>query len=353
MRRVRGRPGAAHKVALPHDLSHVTTLTAQRSSRFAETVTALRHPTIASSLAERVAVLGGDRNALSVYRLRMAPADGPVVLFGHAGGLAAGCYIPLLERLTRAAEVYAFDARGHGGSAAPRQGQGAAALYAPDCFARDLAAVALAVATRADRPIVFVGHSLGAVSLLRLGTHHPQLFAGVPWRRFVLFEPPLFPTSDVAAYGEASKKNRALARRTLARRARWQSPGAFADFLAERRPFAAFERAWLDHHARSTLQPAAEGDWTLACEPEVEATIYSSFGEPSTFAALGRFVPADIVHLIAGDPDAGPERDWVTAVAPEAARRLGAGRMSILAGRGHFMIQEAPNDALKLIRESF
>ena len=337
----------------PRELRRATTLTAQRSSRFAETVTALRHPSIDSSLAERVAVLGGDGNALSVYRLRAAPADGPAVLFGHAGGLAAGCYIPLLERLTSAAEVYAFDARGHGGSAALAQREGETALYSPDNFARDLAAVALAVATRADRPIVYVGHSLGAVSALRLGTHHPDLFVAVPWRRFVLFEPPLFPTNDVATFGEATKKNRELARRTLARRARWRSPGAFADFLSARRPYAAFDRGWLDQHARSTLQPTAEGDWTLACAPEVEAAIYSSFGEPSTFAALARFALADVVHMVAGDPDIGPERDWVTAVAPEAARRLGAARFSILAGRGHFMIQEAPDDTLGLIRESF
>ncbi len=298
-------------------------------------------------------MLGGDGNALSVYRLRVAPAAGPVVLFGHAGGLAAGCYVPLFERLAAAAEVYAFDARGHGGSAAPELGRAENTPYSPDGFAGDLAAIAGAVATRAGRPIVYVGHSLGAVSLLRLGTHHQELFAAVPWRRFVLFEPPLFPTPDIAAHAEATKKNRELIRRTLARRARWQSPGAFADYLVARGPFAAFDRLWLDQHARSTLQPTAAGDWTLACAPEIEATIYASFGEPSTFAALTRFALADLVHMVAGDPDAGPERDWVTAVTPDAARRLGAARFSILSGRGHFMVQEAPEAALRLIRESF
>src|SRR5258708_35030311 len=43
----------------------------------------------------------------------------PALLVGHANGLAAGSYGPWLRDLARDFRVFAFDARGHGGSARP------------------------------------------------------------------------------------------------------------------------------------------------------------------------------------------------------------------------------------------
>ena len=45
--------------------------------------------------------------------------DAPGLLVGHANGLAAGSYAPWLRDLTRDFRVFAFDARGHGGSSWP------------------------------------------------------------------------------------------------------------------------------------------------------------------------------------------------------------------------------------------
>src|SRR2546430_13653838 len=43
----------------------------------------------------------------------------PALLVGHANGLAAGSYGPWLRDLARDFRVFAFDARGHGGSSWP------------------------------------------------------------------------------------------------------------------------------------------------------------------------------------------------------------------------------------------
>src|SRR5258708_30302353 len=45
----------------------------------------------------------------------------PALLVGHANGLAAGSYGPWLRDLARDFRVFAFDARGHGGSSWPER----------------------------------------------------------------------------------------------------------------------------------------------------------------------------------------------------------------------------------------
>src|SRR5260370_39984514 len=59
-----------------------------------------------------------DGAVLPVYAFG-GPAHAPGLLFGHANGLAAGSYAPWLRELARALRIFAFDARGHGGSRWP------------------------------------------------------------------------------------------------------------------------------------------------------------------------------------------------------------------------------------------
>ena len=65
---------------------------------------------------EVFAVALPDGATLPVYRLA-GPPGAPALLFGHANGLAAGSYEPWLRRLAERAQIFAFDARGHGGGA--------------------------------------------------------------------------------------------------------------------------------------------------------------------------------------------------------------------------------------------
>src|SRR5258707_9933634 len=59
-----------------------------------------------------------DGAVLPVYAFG-GPAHAPGLLFGHANGLAAGSYAPWLHELAGALRIFAFDARGHGGSRWP------------------------------------------------------------------------------------------------------------------------------------------------------------------------------------------------------------------------------------------
>src|SRR5258708_38580265 len=69
-----------------------------------------------------------DGAVLPVYAFG-GPAHAPGLLFGHANGLAAGSYAPWLHELAGALRIFAFDARGHGGSRWP--GGAVEAVFSP------------------------------------------------------------------------------------------------------------------------------------------------------------------------------------------------------------------------------
>jgi pimeloyl-ACP methyl ester carboxylesterase len=308
-----------------------------------------------AAVADSFAVVGDAGLGLVLYRLREGRHDGPVLLWGHCGSAAAGSYLPLLADLARDFDVFAFDARGHGGSDAPLPravAAGETPLYHPDRFARDVATMAQRVARLAPgRPIHYAAHSLNAAAFLRLGGCMTADFAAIPWGRFVLFEPPLFPPPEADNYAEATAKNRLLVARTVVRRRAWPSREALVDYLAGRGIFAAFSRADLATHIAATLRPNGAG-YELACSPEIEATMYAAFMEDTSWRGLRNFPQPERIHLIGADPGPG-ERDWVTAVIAGVAHALPAARFSTWQGHGHFMVFEDSPRAGKIIREWF
>ena len=305
---------------------------------------------IPASDAELIPVTGHDGLRLHLYRLRASREGGPVILLGHACGFAAGSYLPLLQTLAKEADVYAFDARGHGGSEAKLpHGAGCA----PADYARDIVCLATAVAERTKKPIHYVGHSLNAAAMLHLGACLPELMRAIRWNGLLLFEPPVFPSAERPERTECMEKDVKLVQRTRQRRERFGNPEELVALLTGRGLFRALSRDYLVAHVHATLRP--DGDaWTLACPPAVEAATFAAFGDDTTFRALGDF-PAEIpVHLVGGDPDSGSDRNWTTIMAPVLAERLGEGtskrRFTQLRNRGHLMVQEDPGTTLDLIR---
>ena len=56
----------------------------------------------------------------------------------------------------------------------------------------------------------------------------------------------------------------------------------------------------VDNESAATLRPTGEGDFALACDPEVEIATYTTVLNSSSFRALPRFPMP--VHIIAADP---------------------------------------------------
>ncbi len=308
---------------------------------------------IPDDIAEAIPVAGTDGFRLALYHLRASRRDGPVLLVGHACGFAAGAYLPLLQRLAEHADVFAFDARGHGGSDSRPE---PLSLYSIDPYALDLSTIGRAVTARTNgRPIHFAGHSLNAAAMLRLGSLYRTEFDTSPWRSVVAFEPPIFPTSDTPGYAELITQDNKTIAGAKRRRRDWVSPQAFAEALTGRSVFRGIGPDYMLAYANSVLRPVNDG-YTLACTPEIEAATFENCSTDTTFRALPDF-PADVsVHIVGGDP-AEPTKAWMTVFAPEMARRAGWGtqprrNFTTIAGCGHLMVQQDPQTTFAIIRDS-
>lgn len=289
--------------------------------------------------AECFTVTTPDGAVLPVYALG-GPEGTPGVLVGHANGLAAGSYGPWLRELAAELRVFAFDARGHGGSSWPPGPLDE--VFHVDRFADDLALVAGAVAARLDTAkLHFAGHSLGAAAALRLGARG----APWPWSSTILFEPPVFPPPHAAHYAEAAAKQTPLIERSARRRERWESAEAMRRTLGARGAFARFRPDLLAAHCRATLRPRDDG-FVLACPPAVESTIFRSHRLADTWQHLPMIGAS--VHFIGGDP-ALPERGWISAVLPEMVAQIPGARLTTVPGADHMMIFETPETCLRLV----
>jgi pimeloyl-ACP methyl ester carboxylesterase len=283
-----------------------------------------------------------DGARLPVYALG-GPDGAPGLLVGHANGFAAGSYAPWLKALASDCRVFAFDARGHGGSRWPA---GALeAVFHVDRFADDLAAVAAACAQRLrGAPLHLCGHSLAAAAALRWLARG----GAPPWARAILFEPPVFPPQGSPLRAASLPEQNTLIQKSAARRERWASPAALAQALKGRGVFARLRQEMLAAHCRATLRPMGEGDFRLACPPAVESVVFQSHRDADTWEHLGA-VKAPI-RLVSADPalaDAG----WISGALPEMAAQIPGARLQVLAGTGHLMIFEEPERCRALVLE--
>ncbi len=300
-------------------------------------------PSIPEEAAEPIYLQAQDGVGLRLYRLRRGRQDAPVLLWGHANGFAAGSYLPLLEELTDDFRVFAFDARGHGGSQQPPAPL-ERSLHL-DNYAQDVGLHAAEVRRLVgEAHFCFAAHSFSGVAALRLGA----VFGSMPWRALTLFEPPVVPTPDHTEQVVASGTSQELIAAAERRRRRWADPTTYAASLRKRHPYSRFRPDMLDAHCHATLRQTEEGDYELCCPPEVEAATYRSVDNPTTFAALPNLtVP---VNFVAAEPAAPPEPpSWAALVQGIAAARTPNSRLTQMADTGHMMPFEKPEECRRLL----
>ncbi len=125
----------------------------------------------------------------------------------------------------------------------------------------------------ADR-VLAVGHSLGAITILRAALKHPERF-----RAIVLMDPVLFPPRRIIAWNIVRAlglgyQTHPLIRGTLKRRRQFDDLDQVFRAYRRREVFRFFSDESLRAYIEGILRPRADGGYELAYSPEWEARIY-------------------------------------------------------------------------------
>ena len=255
--------------------------------------------------------------------------SGPPVVLLHPNGFCAGLYDPVARRLLDDAHVFGVDLPGHGGSAPPPDRAGFA-------FAAMAERVLVALADLAIRRPAVVGGSLGGAVAILADRIDPGC-----WSRALLAEPIAFEAGRMAAAEWPVDNPMAAAARK--RRSRFADRAAMVEALSGRAPLSQLAPEAIEAYAR--WGTVADGDGVrLACDPEVEATVFEVSGEdggaPAAWAHLPELsCPSTVV--------AGRDSFLPDVFAEQAAR---AGATFVLVEGGHFVLHEDGARGAALIR---
>ncbi|MBL8094568.1 MAG: alpha/beta hydrolase [Anaerolineales bacterium] len=255
------------------------------------------------------------------------------LVFAHANGYPPGAYRPLLDQLAEHHRVLAPEARPLWPGARPE------AVSTWDVFADDWLAWAM---REALPPVIGVGHSIGAITLLQAALRAPERFTALVLLDPVLFTPGRHWLWRVVRAAGLGERLHPLVKATLKRRRHFAS---VAEMVGRYRRVSVFKRIddrGLLAYAESLAAPAPEGGVTLRFTPEWEARIYMT-GAPDLWRRLPTLKhPALIV--------AGAESDtFVPAAVSRARRALPQAEVEIVPGAGHLVPLEKPNDVAELI----
>jgi len=274
-----------------------------------------------------------DTGGMRFRALEWSGADPPVLLF-HATSFCADVWRPVWRAACEAGaagrRALAMDARGHGGTSAPRD----AREYAWSRLADD--AVALLEACGESEGAILIGHSSGGSAALVAAARRPDLV-----RALVAVEPVLFDPPAAGSQFDSFAGSQGMAERARRRRAGFESREAARQALVRRFPYSGFATSALDAFVAGGLAPRA-GGVELCCSPEIEAWIY----EGASALDLWREAPEISVPalLLRAEHSAIPEN--LAERLASRARRL---EIQQLAAATHFAPLEQPEQVGRAI----
>jgi pimeloyl-ACP methyl ester carboxylesterase len=185
------------------------------------------------------------------------PAD---IVFSHANGFNACTYRSILRPLAAELRILAIDLRGHGATTLPTATEGRDGWNE---FRDDLLAF-LAAATAG--PVLLAGHSMGGTTSLLAAAAAPERV-----RALALFDPVIFDAAMVRGAGESP-----LVQGALRRRASFPDRQAALEAYRGRGAFRTWSEEQLADYVAAGFHDTADGQVTLACAPEWEASNFRS-----------------------------------------------------------------------------
>jgi pimeloyl-ACP methyl ester carboxylesterase len=242
-------------------------------------------------------------------------------LFTHATGFHARLWDQIIENISDR-HCFAIDLRGHGQSDKNFES------YAWRHFGEDTALVAKELGLR---DAIGVGHSLGGHAMALAAALQPAAFS-----RLLLIDP-VIQAAD--RYNSAPTDVEFIARR----RARWQSVEEMYSRFEKRLPFSAWNPSILHDYCEYGLLP--DGDaFTLACPPEIEASIYPQWNVPEADISKELSTIQQFTTIMrSGKLMSEEEFDLSTsATDPKLASRMPHAEDVYLEGYSHFIPMEHP-----------
>ncbi|HEY8615200.1 alpha/beta hydrolase [Phenylobacterium sp.] len=254
------------------------------------------------------------------------------IVFSHANGFNARTYRTILAPLAAELRILAIDLRGHGASTLPATVEGRAGW---DEFRDDLLAL-LEAAT--DGAVVLAGHSMGGTSSLLAAAARPERV-----RALALFDPVLVHTPGQRSEDDPAVANSPLVQGALRRRAEFPSKAAALEAYRGRGAFRTWSEAQLADYVEAGFRDTADGEATLTCRPEWEASNFRSHNYDPWGAFQATRCPVRILRAEQGSTarldDRLPEL--------EATGRI---RVETVPGTSHFLPMERPDLVRQTLR---
>lgn len=254
---------------------------------------------------------------------------GVPLLMTHGNGLNAGMWATVVPHLTDSFRCWGLDFRGHGASRPQHDGMSVERSRFTD-------EVLAAVNALGGEPMLAVGHSLGAASLL-----HAELGQPGTYRGLYLYEPVLvpegFPMPD---------SDHELVVASRRRRIRFATVDEAYERFVSKPPFSRCEPEAVRAYVEIGTYPSGDDAVRLSCSGDTEARIYES-GVPMDFD-LFRSVSCPTV-IARGDAPA-QWNEIPPRVAQPIAEALGNARLETFGELSHFGPMENGELVAKAIR---
>ncbi len=286
----------------------------------------------APSLTFDVALADGAK----IRMRRHGNPQGTRLLLSHGNGFAADAYYPYWQNLLGQFDLLVFDFRNHG-----QNEPVVPSHHTYEQLTRDLERVLQEVKSRLGaKPTAGIFHSMSG----RTAMKH-AIEVAWRWDALILFDPPNVPPPGHAAYAAMAAFEKRLTEGARHRRRRFDSVEQLAEGYRHSRAAARWVNGAHELMARSVLRKSPDGEGSeLVCDPENEATIYAQATTLNLWPQAREF--GGPVKLIGGDPNikgASP-----TAVANQALAREGGYDFSFVAGTGHLLQIENPQECVRI-----
>ena len=310
----------------------------------------MRTPTLPASFAEAFTIISTDDFAVRAYRLHNAPkdplGDAPALIWAHANGFNAGCYQPLLARLSGHFQVFAYDARGHGAS--DRSLDNLEHDFAMVRFAEDLSHLTARIRQiiGPTKPLHFASHSLGGLAAVLLEADLGQ----APFDSLTLFEPPIYPPAGHPERDAALAHAPNFIRWAARRQGHFPDQQALRDAVEKIITYRRFAPDMMTAYLDAAVESDSNGGLNLRCPGIIESAIYTNCPDSGIFEQTASVTTR--ARIFATDQNVLPElHSWAPGTMASIAENMADGEARIMPNCLHLMAQEDPDACAQAIIE--